>query len=1175
MNAHRTSAMIVTGAMNIKRIMKYEFVIDVMDFIVVIVMRWISAMIVMRLYVHPAPHCYPVNFVAGVCVKIAPLLADGTLHILLTNNIVFVECSVLRVIHFILSCMFQNSCGIVLCSRDSKFAVECDTCRLSYCLVCLASGSKDACVRCGSRPSKRMEQLVHLRLKSIYKAFKQNSSPSSYHMNGKYNPSNPSSSRGGSGGRHHPQRLNDELDFGGPDDPDVLFQAVKISEAAASSMYANTHKNTGNNNNSDKPSSSNRATLSVADRANRFKEEKEKADAAAAALLAELDEEEEENVKSKSKKKKKKKSKQQQPFPNNDSSDTPNNNNNGEGNNPSRNGAYVDDDDDDGSSLEYISNLVLAKGEYVDSKPAAKSHHDKRGVGNNLEQDEDEVTEGADQLENDLCNLVAAEDVEGLEKLMESIKGIPGRAALRKNAKKALKKLLQASTPDQVTDANASLHIPNITASSHVPQQAARTAVRVLTPDIPSAPSDPNGYLQVISHVHNKPASQCATPGSQHVNSAQSRSRSNSLANANGPLKSECMMHVRPLIVGWMIGKGGQRIRDLMEESGARIWIDQDSMGPNEPRILYISGARKNVDIAIGLLQSLVLKYQPLPSPHTRQPTTPHSEKIIATSAGAGKGPSIPEASDMPSLPLKQKIGPSATGSVAVTARQPSDGRSKQILSCDPRFVPLLIGRRGWTIKNIQDSTGAKVDIDQTSTPRKITISGLEENVDRAVRMVQDVLSYPHSQLHGVIENSEHGIDSDFILSDEIIPVDERNSDIVQVSSPLQSEPNIPTQSIEIASDIPTPLSISAAATKVPGNSPPSSLIMTGDAKSTISASSSLSSTPEPVLLSGSHAQVPPIDLNQTNFPLQQSRDLFTSSGGLQQGTFNHTTPQSPQPHPSMFQSQNGNSFFGSLDQNYQHLQPDNQLHALNAPMPLHPQINRPSFLPDQSSAFFSVHGQTQMPSQHPLGPPPTQNLFGMGHLQSHGNLNETVRQSDPTISAVGTGFWNGIGAPQPNPSHVGVSATSNDGFKLHAAAVDFLEHSQQVHNNPIPSVGGINDVLGLSMPSPVGLEQTLNSTQDPLLHFPKGRDDAQMVDSLFGPTTSAVVPSSVSADNLLSSLNGLSLCVDESSPGLWGSTELLVNSGNFRAGEDSTLFDGLLPQKSESRFVWEDTGQF
>ena len=996
-------------------------------------------------------------------------------------------------------------------------------------------------------------------------------------MNGKYNSSNsPRGSGGGGGGsRHHPQRLNDDLDFGGADDPDVLFQAVKISEAAASAIYANTHKNSSSNNNhNEKPSSSNRsssnASLSVVDRATRFKEEKEKADAAAAALLAELDEEEEENVKSKNKKKKKKKSKQQQSFPNNETNDMQNNNNNEE-NNATTNGSYVDDDDDDGSSIGYISNLVHGKGEYLDSKRAAKDNHDRRGTGNNLEQDEDDVTEGADQLEKDLCNLVAAEDVDGLEQLMDSIKGIPGRAALRKNAKKALKKLRLANAPTQVTDASTSFS--NILANSLSLQQPTRATVRVLTPDIPSAPSDPNGYLQVISHVHNKPASQCATPGSQHVNSAQSRSRSNSIANANGPLKSECMMHVRPLIVGWMIGKGGQRIRDLMEESGARIWIDQDSMGPNDPRILYVSGARKNVDIAIGLLQNLVIKYQPLPSPHTRQPTTPHSEKVITAVTGSGKGPSMPETSDIPALPLKQKIGPT-TSTVIATARPPSDGRSKQILSCDPRFVPLLIGRRGWTIKNIQDSTGAKVDIDQTSTPRRITISGLEENVDKAVRMVQDVLSYPHSQLHAVIGNVEHGDENDCSLPDGEVPVVHEIADIVPVTSALQNEANIPTQSIEVASDIPTPLPVSATANKIPGNSPPSSLIMTGDAKSTISASSSLSSTPEPVLLSGSHAQLPSIDLGPTStFPLQQSRDIFSSSGGIQQGTFNHAAPQSPLHHPSMFQTQIGNSFFGSHDPKYPNMQPDHEQHAVNVPIPLHAQVNGPSFLPEQSSAFYSVHGQAPMPT-HPLVPPPTQNLFGIGHLQNHSSVSEATRQNDLAMSAVGSGFWNGIGPSQPNPQHVGVTAISDDGFKLHAAAVDFLEHSQQVHTKPISSVGDINDVLGLSMPPSVGLEQSLNNSQDPLHHFPKGRDDAQMIDSLFGPTLAAV-PSSSTADNLLSSLNGLSLRVDEGSSGLWGSSDLLVNSSTLRDREDSTLFGGLAPQKSESRFVWEETGQF
>jgi len=70
----------------------------------------------------------------------------------------------------------------------------------------------------------------------------------------------------------------------------------------------------------------------------------------------------------------------------------------------------------------------------------------------------------------------------------------------------------------------------------------------------------------------------------------------------------------------------------------------------------------------------------------------------------------------------------------------------KEIL-CEPRFVPLLIGRRGWTVKQIQDTSGAKVDIDQSVNPRRVTITGNAAQVDHAVQLVHDILRYPHAEL--------------------------------------------------------------------------------------------------------------------------------------------------------------------------------------------------------------------------------------------------------------------------------------------------------------------------------------------------------------------------------------------------------------------------------------------
>ena len=45
-----------------------------------------------------------------------------------------------------------------------------------------------------------------------------------------------------------------------------------------------------------------------------------------------------------------------------------------------------------------------------------------------------------DEMEQILEALVVAEDVDGIESFLHSLKGVPGKAALRKNAKKAIRR---------------------------------------------------------------------------------------------------------------------------------------------------------------------------------------------------------------------------------------------------------------------------------------------------------------------------------------------------------------------------------------------------------------------------------------------------------------------------------------------------------------------------------------------------------------------------------------------------------------------------------------------------------------------------------------------------------------------------------------------------------------
>lgn len=280
-------------------------------------------------------------------------------------------------------------------------------------------------------------------------------------------------------------------------------------------------------------------------------------------------------------------------------------------------------------------------------------------------------------------------------------------------------------------------------------------------------------------------------------------------------------MHMSPAVVGWVIGKGGSRIRDMMEESGAKIWIDQESMGAKEARVVYVSGKRSSVDSAVRMVKDLVAKApvaasaasshvapahapssgaksalamapaslpavkNPLPLETAKEPTSfaaaigvSTQPAVVATVTPPGPNPASPTKQPAPTptqswaLPTQMEennpVVPSpvaAPQSVQSVPQQPlvvnpvveSAGGQANLfhtdmltaeLACDPRFVALLIGRRGWTVKNIQAESGADLRIDQSREPPKIIISGRAEDVKRAERMVRDVLKYPHAQLH-------------------------------------------------------------------------------------------------------------------------------------------------------------------------------------------------------------------------------------------------------------------------------------------------------------------------------------------------------------------------------------------------------------------------------------------
>lgn len=948
-----------------------------------------------------------------------------------------------------------------------------------------------------------MEQLVHLRLKSIYKAFKQSSSGR-----------DPSTSAGGPLAQSSRiEELVDDDDIPdlvngdcGSDDPQSLLQA-----AAAAAKMGSAHARHDYEGGVSK------------DNVARYMQEKEKADAAAAALLDEL-EQEETVAKSKAAKSKKTKKKKKAKLQAKKEEDQP-----------------LDDAKPAAVELtpEASSEEDIDVAEIVGSGPVSKV----------LSEDMLEEKEAkADPLEQELCQLVADADIEGLDDLLSSIKGVPGRAALRKNAKKALKRLRIEEMGE-------------LPAPPEPPQEPLRDSRSGAAAATPTTRMDTNGtasdLLKVISHMHNKAPTQ--PPGANN-----NRNR-----GTVAPGRSECVMHMAPWIVGWVIGKGGQRIRDLMEESGARVWINQEGLSDQDARVVYVSGNRKNVDIAVQMVKELVLKAPTAPSQSRRNTPPADAAPNTKNAPTSGKPPLILDSTDaIPSGGVGSK--PRDGHASLLQASVDANGKSKHVMTCDPRFVPLLIGRRGWTIKHIQDSSGARVDIDQTVTPRKITLSGPDDTVQIAMRMVSDVLSYPHSQLQG-------GVDDDHVVDIS----DGTNLHLVA------------KETAEASPSSPSPLHVPppSSSRPRPHSPPPSSLIMTGDAKDSISASSSLSSTPEPSMSSSSksnYLQVAPIPMLQPAYGPGQGPGPPTTNG-IGPNSFNRMQPPSPMPSVPTFPGNLGPppqaSLFGHPQHSPGFLQ--GQAHAAPVGGPMMPQqhrgapmvapgnqMGRPPPQPFPSGQEMppfhrgQPQGFGQMPGSHPSQMP-------MQHQPSGYHPSQPVEPGNRGGPAPGD-MW-GLSQPRvgPEPS---MPPQRPDGFRLDAA-VDFLQHSnhqQQANTMPLPTDG----LMGLSQPvepRPIGG----NRQPDPSM-LPRG--DEFMVDSLFGPAKS-----SRNDPSLVTGLQGLSIRNEQGlGGGLWGGSNSGSSSGlqglslppdgqGTKLKEPSTLFATAPPttvaanehHPSQSRFAW------
>uniref|UniRef100_A0A8C4P1B3 Far upstream element (FUSE) binding protein 1 n=1 Tax=Dicentrarchus labrax TaxID=13489 RepID=A0A8C4P1B3_DICLA len=224
-------------------------------------------------------------------------------------------------------------------------------------------------------------------------------------------------------------------------------------------------------------------------------------------------------------------------------------------------------------------------------------------------------------------------------------------------------------------------------------------------------------------------------------------------------------------MVGFIIGRGGEQISRLQQESGCKIQIAPDSGGMPD-RSVTLTGPPESIQTAKRLLTEIVEKGRPAPAfNHNDGPGMTVQEIMVpASKAGLviGKGgetiKSLQERAGVKMVMIQD--GPQNTGAdkpLRISGEPFKVQQAKEMvmeLIRDqgfreqrgeygsrvpvPRFaVGIVIGRNGEMIKKIQNDTGVRIQFkpDDGSTPDRIAqIMGPPDQAQHAAEIISDLL---------------------------------------------------------------------------------------------------------------------------------------------------------------------------------------------------------------------------------------------------------------------------------------------------------------------------------------------------------------------------------------------------------------------------------------------------
>ncbi|XP_043977125.1 poly(rC)-binding protein 2 isoform X6 [Gambusia affinis] len=218
-----------------------------------------------------------------------------------------------------------------------------------------------------------------------------------------------------------------------------------------------------------------------------------------------------------------------------------------------------------------------------------------------------------------------------------------------------------------------------------------------------------------------------------------SSSMTNSTATSKPPVTLRIVVPASQC--GSLIGKGGCKIKEIRESTGAQVQVAGDMLPNSTERAITIAGTPQSIiecvkQICVVMLESppkgVTIPYRPKPS----------GSPVIFAGGQSSSAAISPQLTKLHQLAMQQSPFPIAPGNQGFTDASAQTSSHEMTIPND--LIGCIIGRQGAKINEIRQMSGAQIKIANPvdgSTDRQVTITGSPASISLAEYLINARLS--------------------------------------------------------------------------------------------------------------------------------------------------------------------------------------------------------------------------------------------------------------------------------------------------------------------------------------------------------------------------------------------------------------------------------------------------